>query len=221
MVFLMADQNQSSIRSRIEKEISGRLREKRSSRKKLKSVLEPFYRRVRWAIINSVFPVRISVKRFQGRSIFGCDQFGRDVEDGLFQYVKLLKRRHLEIHTVIILGSRAKGSWKPESDIDVTVVADNLPEEGTNIMNRRVFDSRRHVLRDTPLCLGIEPTGCCSKKEFLERLKRFDLVALDAIFYGKIIYDDGFWAEVIEAFKELEQVYELSKINLKLLLRPI
>ena len=104
----MADRDQSAIRLKVEKEIRERLYQKKSSRKKLEGSLEPFYRRVRCTIINSVYSGKVEVKLFQGSSIFGYDQFGRDVEDGLFQYVKLLKRRHLDIHTMIILGSMAR-----------------------------------------------------------------------------------------------------------------
>ena len=100
-------------------------------------------------------------------------------------------------------------------------MADNLPQERKNMLNRRVFDSRRHILSDTPLCLGIEPSGCCSRKEFLDRLKRLDIVTLDAIFNGRIVYDDGFWAKAIETFKELDRKYELHRINLKSLLMPL
>lgn len=66
--------------------------------------------------------------------------------------------------------------------------------------------------------MGIEPSGCCSGEEFMKRLKQFDIQILDAIFYGKVIYDDGFWATVIREYKAIIKQYKLEKLPLRDLL---
>ena len=76
-------------------------------------------------------------------------------------------------------------------------------------------------MSDRPLYLGIEPSGCCSKEEFLERLRSFDIQALDAIFYGRVIYDDGFWDVAKAQYTEIECKYGLDPLYLKKLLFPL
>jgi predicted nucleotidyltransferase len=157
-----------------------------------------------------------------GNSLFGADELGRDVEDGLNRYIELLRKRKVQIHTVIVLGSRVKREWRPQSDIDVTVIASDLPTEGTAALTRRIGSLRRRILlSDKPLFIGIEPSGCCSRKEFLERLRRFDVSALDAVFYGRIIFDDGFWKKALEKYEEMDKEYALSELPLKILLSPV
>jgi len=192
---------------------------KKGFRKKLKASFERSLRRILLGLFSSS---DWKVQRYSGNSKFGSDDLGRDIEDGLKRYVTILRQRSLKINTVIVLGSRAKGSWIPRSDIDVTVIADNLPREGRNAITFRLFDlKRRVVLSDRPLYIGVEPSGCCTKGQFLKRLKRFDIRALDAIFFGKVIYDDGFWPEALGYFSKLDRTCPLPEEDLRRLLKPL
>jgi hypothetical protein len=207
------DKIQGEALLRIETEIERKIAMKKGYRKKFKKILEKIFRKVLYKIFSSS---NIRIKRYNGSSSLGCDELGRDIEDGLRLYIKLLKSRKLQIHTVILLGSRAKGSWTPQSDVDVTIIASNLPKERRNPLTKRLFDLRRGlILSDRPVYLGIEPSGCCSKAEFLERLEIFDIQVLDAIFYGRVIYDDGFWQTLKKKYKEIEKKYGLEQIPLK------
>jgi predicted nucleotidyltransferase len=213
------DQIQISIMQKVEKDVRKELASKKSYRKKLEVALEKISRRTVYRIFNNP---KVNIKKYQQNSSFGYDEFGRDVEDGLRQYIRLLKSRKLQIDTVIVLGSRAKGSWTPTSDVDVTIIAGNLPKEGKNLLTRRLFGLRRNlILSDRPIYLGIEPSGCCSKTEFLEQLEQFDLQALDAVLYGWVIHDNGFWQTVKEKYNEMEKKYKLNEIPLKESLRTI
>jgi predicted nucleotidyltransferase len=212
--------DESNIKQKILLQIEERVRNKvvmkRGYRKKLKKNLERFLRKILSTIFSSS---NVEVKRFNGDSSFGYDEFGRDIEDGLHKYVSVLENRGLKVHTVIVLGSRAKGLWTPRSDVDVTIIATNLPKEGRNFLSKRLLNlKRRIILSDRPLYLGIEPSGCCSRDEFLERLRSFDIQALDAIFYGRIIYDDGFWNIAKTQYTEIERKYGLNPSYLKKLL---
>ena len=207
---------QEEILWRIEAQIKRKIAMKKGHRKRLKVILE----RMLLKVLRRIFSLsNIEIKRYLGNSSLGCDELGRDVEDGMHQYIKLLKNRKLQIHTVIVLGSRAKGTWTPQSDVDVTIIASNLPKKGRNLLVKRLFGLRKKlILSDRPLYLGIEPSGCCSKAEFLERLERFDIQVLDAVFYGRIIYDDGFWLTLKTKYKKMEKKYGLEQIPLKKML---
>jgi predicted nucleotidyltransferase len=215
--------DESDIKQKILLQIEERVRKKvamkRGYRKKLKKNLERLLRKFLSTIFSSP---SVEVKRFNGDSSFGCDEYGRDIEDGLRKYINILKNRGIVLHTVILLGSRAKGLWTSRSDVDVTIIASNLPKERKNLLSKRLTNlKRRLILSDRPLYLGVEPSGCCSKEEFLERLRSFDIQALDAIFYGRIIYDDGFWDVAKAQYTEIECKYGLDPLYLKKLLFPL
>lgn len=158
-------------------------------------------------------------------SELGVDESGRDVRNGVVYYVEILKKRGVKVHTVLVLGSRAKGRSKPDSDVDVLIVASDLPGRTIPIfpsLAQKILGIRRwFLLSDWPICMGIEPSGCCSKEEFLQRLEDFELEALDAMYYGKIVCDDGFWLEANKKFKEIEEKYEFDKKQLKRMLLPL
>jgi predicted nucleotidyltransferase len=208
-----------SIIQQVEKKAEKKLAEKNSYKKRVKDALERTSRKVAYRIFGNS---QIIVQKYRQNSHFGYDELGRDVEDGLQQYIGLLRTRKIRLHTVIVLGSRAKGPWKPTSDVDVTIIASNLPRSGTNFLTKRLFGLRRKLLlSDRPLYLGVQTSGCCSKDEFLERLAAFDIQVLDAIFYGQIIYDDGFWQTVKTRYWEMERKYQLNSLSLKRLLRKV
>jgi len=207
------DKIQILVIQKVKKEVGQKLASKKSYRKKFKTIFERISKRILRRILNNP---KVKIKKYGQDSRFGCDEFGRDVEDGLRQYIKLLKSRKLQVHTVIVLGSRAKGSWTPESDVDVLIIAGNLPKEGRNTLTKRLFGLRKKlILSDRPIYLGIEPSGCCSKTEFLERLEMFDIQALDAVFYGRVVYDEGFWRKVKKKYRDMERKYGLEQIPLK------
>ncbi len=51
-------------------------------------------------------------------------QFGLSNED--IDKIKVVFAKFLEIERVVIYGSRAKGNYKPSSDIDLTLVGEKL-----------------------------------------------------------------------------------------------
>lgn len=206
------DQVLFAISEKVERQIQEKLAQKRGIRKRCKVILERLQRQISYRILANS---KIRVKKYQGSTPFGADEFGRDVADGISKYIELLKNRGLIVQTVIVLGSRVKGSWKPSSDIDLTIIADNLPKNEKSFLSRLFGLGEPDILSDTPLCMGIEPSGCCSREEFLQRLKEFDIQVLDAIFYGRVAYDLGFWSEVKKEFHRIEREHNLSQLNLK------
>lgn len=213
------DQIQALLMQSIKKKVEKKAALKKGFRKKIKTQIEGRLRRLARYIFNDP---RIRVKKCTQHSDLGCDDLGRDVEDGLRLYVRILESRNLSVHTVLVLGSRAKGSWKPTSDVDVTIVAENLPKEGKNPLTGRLFGLRRaFLLSDRPIYLGVETSGCCSREEFLSLLEHLDIQALDAVSYGRVVYDDGFWRIALERYRQIERLHKLNQIPLKEILLPI
>lgn len=149
----------------------------------------------------------------------GVDSLGRSVASCLGAYVNLLISRGVKLHVLVVLGSRAKGRGKPQSDVDAVVIASDLPgirmPEFTNIPEKILNIRQQLLLTDFPLFIGIQPSSSCSKEEFIHWLKEFRAVALDAVYYGKVAYDDGTWGEVLQVFKCLEEKFQLRKTKLK------
>ena len=152
----------------------------------------------------------------------GVDRRGRDVAVCLQMYVTLLIRRGVKVHTLLVLGSRAKGRARPQSDVDVTIIASDLPGKNTfefTDLAQKIMNVRKEILLcDFPLLIGVQPSSCCSKCEFIRWLKDFKAIALDAVYYGKVIYDDGFWNEVKSIFEGIEKKYNLNETEVPALL---
>jgi predicted nucleotidyltransferase len=198
--------SQDAILARVENQFQERVQMKYSWRKKVKGTFLRIYR----TLCYKVFGQQVDYGESRRGSIdLGVDRFGRNVAEGMQAYVGLLKNRGIHIHSVVVLGSRAKGRWTPDSDVDVTVIASNVLDKDGFLGIRRWF-----LLSDKPLFMGIE-SYCCSKEEFLRLLSNFDLMSLDAIYYGKVIYDDGSWVELKKMFEEMERKYDLKKLPLK------
>lgn len=86
---------------------------------------------------------------------------------------------------VMLFGSYAKGNFTEGSDIDVCVIAENLPRDE---LARRCLTG----LYSTPKvrAIGFYPD------EFLQYLRGLRFLAYDIVADGVLIHDDGFFSEV-------------------------
>ena len=48
------------------------------------------------------------------------------LEDSIIEQIQSVFKRHSEIKKVVLYGSRAKGNYRVNSDIDLTLVGDNI-----------------------------------------------------------------------------------------------
>ena len=127
----------------------------------------------------------------------GVDEFGERVMDQVKAYMKALGERGISLRSVVVFGSRARGDYKPWSDADVLVIAENLPI----------------VKRWETLWIGeVEPRGY-TPREFMRALLSLDMTALDACCEGKVVYDDGFWELALKEFEKVKEIYELTKLE--------
>jgi predicted nucleotidyltransferase len=144
------------------------------------------------------------------RGRFGYDEFGRDIEAGLLVYLKMLFDRSLKIHSLLLLGSRAKERYSTRSDIDVLLITDNKFE----------LRKDKKKISDAPLFMGIEAEHY-TKKEIESMMKKLDLTFLDAVYWGIVIFDDGYWKKILENYSELEERLRLPRKLIKKKLRQI
>lgn len=89
--------------------------------------------------------------------------------------------KHLKPRTIILFGSYAKDKFTEYNDIDICLIAENLPE---NIFERRSLSGLYKI--PSLRAIGYYP------QEFLEEIKKPNFFIYDILNDGKIIYDDGF-----------------------------
>lgn len=217
--------NQTQIVNKVRKEARLRLSQKYTIKRTISGVLTNAIKRIEKFFVVVSGLKRVGVSSNETALDLGKDGYGRDVASCLQYYVTLLRRRNVKVHTIIVLGSRAKGRARPKSDVDVTIIASELPgksiAEFTNFAQKIMNIKRYVLLSDFPLFIGVQLSSCCSKLEFMQWLTEFRVIALDAIYYGKIIYDDGFWKRVEQTFAEMDDKYNLSDTEIPKLVFPL
>ena len=138
------------------------------------------------------------------RVSFGINEEGASIDGFVRRYVEILRDR-FHVRSVIVMGSRATGRWKPWSDTDVLVVADDLPKKSLRWSALKDLDDE--------LVGGlIEPRGYTSK-ELIDAIERFDLTVMDAIEDGIPVYDDGFWRKARERFEAVRRAFKLRRTD--------
>ena len=108
---------------------------------------------------------------------------------------KLIEQLLLEINQfnpkcVILFGSYARGNFTEDSDIDLCVIAEQLPEDE---LRRRTLAGFYNIPKIT--AIGFYP------QEFISFLKKRRCFVYDIISDGIVVYDDGF-------FEKIKSVYE-------------
>lgn len=101
---------------------------------------------------------------------------------------------------IILFGSYAKGNFTESSDIDVCVIAENLPQ---NELARRCLTG----LYSTPKikAIGFHP------KEFLRYLKGLRFLAYDIVSDGIPLYNDGFFSKVKHFYSDCLRKHGIVK----------
>lgn len=106
-------------------------------------------------------------------------------------------KKMLRLRLAILFGSRARGDYTDKSDIDILVVADNLPKDP-----RESFA----VLRDIDF-VKIHPIGF-NTEIFLKKLKEGSTFIIEIIEEGKPLYaDKEFLEQVMNIYKEIRSKY--------------
>jgi len=96
--------------------------------------------------------------------------------------------------SLILFGSRPKDEHTEESDVDLCLISNNLPQDTFK---------RRYL---APSGYGWLSVFGFYPDEFLSMLREANLFALDIVYYGKSLHDDGFLSEAQEVFDQTQTV---------------
>lgn len=121
----------------------------------------------------------------------------KDIDRDLLQELRRLSIQLLPLglRTLVVFGSRVRGDYLRDSDVDVLIVADTF--RGLSFYEREYIVSKKW-LYSIPLeawCYTPEEV----EKNLFER-PRIDIV--DAIENGLVVYDDGFWSRLRLAYSK-------------------
>ncbi|MEM0504786.1 MAG: nucleotidyltransferase domain-containing protein [Sulfolobales archaeon] len=106
-------------------------------------------------------------------------------------------RRKLSLKLVVLFGSRARGDYTDKSDVDILVVADELPKDP-----REAFV----ILRDIRF-ININPIGF-NTEVFIKKLKTGSTFILEILDEGKIMYvNKEFQEQLMNIYKEVRGRY--------------
>ncbi len=109
----------------------------------------------------------------------------------------LTKYRRFSPKLVMIFGSRARGDFTDESDLDVLVVSDELPKDPREAFSLLYSEEYPRVM----------PLGM-NTPVFLRKLKEGSTFILEVIEDGKVVMaDEEFLSTVLRLFREMRGRY--------------
>ena len=107
------------------------------------------------------------------------------------------KYMSLKPRLIVLFGSRARGDYTNESDLDVLVVADKIPKDPREAY-QLLFDN------EYPL---VSPIGM-NTNTFIKKLREGSTFLLEILEDGKIVYSDKeFLQKVIDIFNDVRKNY--------------
>jgi len=110
--------------------------------------------------------------------------------------------RSLDTKCIILYGSLARGDFNERSDIDLIVIASNLPEN---------YYKRAELLSDLIVsAVPIEPLGY-TPDEFIKMIQNRHCTSLFAMTEGKPLYGKKYFAFLMKIYKALAEEYKLVK----------
>lgn len=121
----------------------------------------------------------------------------QEVEQALERFCTEAKR--LRARALILFGSRARGQHTEESDADVCLIAEDLPED----LFQRRYPAPSGYRRLS--VFGFHP------QEFLQQLRQGNPFTLEIMYEGVILYDDGFLRQAREVYQEAIRCYHLRR----------
>jgi len=102
----------------------------------------------------------------------------------------------------MLFGSYARGDFTESSDIDLCIIAENMPKEE---LARRTLSHLPSIPKVT--AIGFLP------EEFLEYVKTIRFLALDIVADGIIIYDDGLYRKIRETFEDVTREQGIQRLR--------
>ena len=100
----------------------------------------------------------------------------RKVETALQHYLKRISAQ-IKVRQAILFGSYAQDNYSPGSDIDIAIIADDLPSDP---------GKRFAMLKDTVLGLNLQPFSYTTE-EWEKMIKTHSSFAREIVKHGKIL----------------------------------
>jgi len=117
---------------------------------------------------------------------------GRPAIEYLANYIEQLSKL-TNIKAVIVIGSRANGTWKLSSDIDTIIVVDKAISY-TELPPLGIIDPRIYTV-----------------EELSEAINAAEYELIEAFEEGKIVYDDGTWKEMQKTYNEVKERLKIHR----------
>lgn len=129
---------------------------------------------------------------------------GEEVIGALRSYVSRLLELNIPLASAVLFGSRARGDWLMESDIDLLLI---LRQSNARFIDRigelSRYWSGKWSLELFPYTIS----------EVVELINRGSVGIYDALDHGIVIYDDGAFARLREAFRRAISEGVVRKVN--------
>ncbi|MEM0440468.1 MAG: nucleotidyltransferase domain-containing protein [Candidatus Caldarchaeum sp.] len=116
------------------------------------------------------------------------------------RFLEELEAAGYSVKSVVLFGSYAKDSFTEASDIDVCVVCENLPRNVWGLPD----------LTKLPRVRGVQPLAY-TPEDFLSALRKLSPVALDIVYDGIVLRDDGFMKQAKAVYEELRAKHGLTR----------
>lgn len=99
------------------------------------------------------------------------------LDDRVIERIQDVFRRHEAIERVILYGSRAKGSWKPGSDIDITLMGSSLNADVLNAVYNELDDL------NLPWTFNISLFSSIENENLVAHIERVGLPLYEAVLH--------------------------------------
>lgn len=110
--------------------------------------------------------------------------------------------KELQPSTILLFGSYAKGNFTEASDIDICLIADNMPRDE---LTRRTLPDLQKPAKVRVIGFGTE--------EFLDYLRTLRFLAFDIVADGVVIYDNGAYKKIRETYNELVKEHGIIRLE--------
>ncbi|MDJ0270690.1 MAG: nucleotidyltransferase domain-containing protein [Aigarchaeota archaeon] len=116
------------------------------------------------------------------------------------EFMEKISQQKIKVRSIVLFGSYVRGDFTENSDIDICLIGENLPSDELERRSMRGFYSapKLSVIAYTP-------------DEFLTMLKDLNPVVMDIVHEGLALFDDGFFDEARQLFRELQKKYSIIR----------
>ena len=125
----------------------------------------------------------------------------KKINRGLTRFCENVKKSLTPV-CIILFGSLARGDFNERSDVDIIVIASNLPD---NYIKRSLLLYNLIETLDP-----IEPLGF-TPEEFIQMIQNKNCTSLFAMNEGKALYNETYFNFLKEIYKDTVNKYNISK----------